>query len=63
MITDVEIRRLQDLLFRGPADSVQLRGLVACHDALGRSHRRLAAREHCTQLLQTIDRRRSARSR
>jgi hypothetical protein len=63
MITDAEICRLRDLLFRGPADSVQLRGLVACHDALGRSHRRLSAREHCAQLLQTIQRRRAARSR
>jgi hypothetical protein len=53
-ISDSEIRQLRERLFRRPADSVQLRGLVACHDALGRSHRREAARAHCATLYQAF---------
>ena len=54
-ITDTDIRRLRELLFqRRPADAVSLHGLVACHDALGRSHRRSSARARCAQLLQTL---------
>jgi hypothetical protein len=50
-ITDADIGRLRALLFQRRADAVQLRGLVACHDALGRSHRRSAARAYCARLL------------
>ncbi len=49
-ITDEQIRDLQAALFAGAADERQLSGLVACHDALGRSHRRPAARAHCAKL-------------
>ncbi|HSX23063.1 MAG TPA: hypothetical protein VLE97_09840 [Gaiellaceae bacterium] len=57
-ITDAQILRLREQLFRGPADAAQLRGLVACHDALGRSHRRRAAREECAGILKTLRRHR-----
>lgn len=50
-ITDAQIRELQTTLFAATADGRQLRGLVACHDALGRSHRRSRARAHCAELL------------
>lgn len=50
-ITDAQIRTLGQSLFEGPADARQLHGLVACHDALGRSHRRDAARTHCASLI------------
>jgi hypothetical protein len=56
MITDGEIDQLRELLFRRRADAVQLRGLVACHDALGRSHRRQAARSYCSRLFKTSQR-------
>jgi len=55
-ITDAEIGQLRELLFQRRADAVQLRGLVACHDALGRSHRRSAARAYCSRLLKTYER-------
>ena len=50
-ITDAQIRDLRETLFNRPADSRQLRGLVDCHDALGRSHRRGGARTRCAELL------------
>ena len=50
-ITDAQIRDLREALFNGPADSRQLSGLVDCHDALGRSHRRASARARCAELL------------
>lgn len=50
-ITDKQIYALQRALFQGPADARQLSGLVDCHDALGRSHRRDAARARCADLL------------
>jgi hypothetical protein len=50
-ITDTQIRELRQTLFAGPADECQLHGLVACHDALGRSHRRNKACAHCAKLL------------
>jgi hypothetical protein len=50
-ITDKQIRDLQAVLFAGQADEQQLSGLLACHDALGRSHRRSAARAHCAELI------------
>jgi len=50
-ITDAQIRELRDGLFAGPADARQLHGLVACHDALGWSHRRTKARAHCADLI------------
>ena len=50
-ITDAQIRDLREALFNGPADARQLHGLVDCHDALGRSHRRGGARERCAKLL------------
>ena len=55
-ITDAQIRDLREALFNGPADSRQLRGLVDCHDALGRSHRRGGARARCTALLTAMGR-------
>jgi len=55
-ITDAEIGELRELLYRRRADDVQLRGLVACHDALGRSHRRQAARAYCARLFSTYKR-------
>ena len=54
-ITDPQIHHLQDLLFQGPADDRQLHGLVSCHDALGRSHRRTRARAQCVILLAECD--------
>jgi len=53
-ITDKQIRDLQAALFAGPADEQQLSGLLACHDALGRSHRRSAARAHCAELIHKV---------
>lgn len=53
-ITDRQIRQLRNLLFARRSDSVSLLGLVACNDALGCSHRRRAAREHCEKLLEEI---------
>lgn len=50
-ITDARIRELRETLFEGPTDARQLHGLVACHDALGRSHRRRKARELCAKIL------------
>jgi hypothetical protein len=50
-VTDRQIRELQAALFAGPADEQQLSGLVACHDALGRSHRRSLSRAHCVELI------------
>ena len=50
-ITDAQIRELRAALFAGPADTRATHGLVACHDALGRSHRRNKARAHCAELL------------
>lgn len=55
-ITDAQIRALQEELFEGPADARQLHGLVACHAALGRSHRRLGARVWCAENFATIRR-------
>lgn len=57
MITDAEILKLRDRLFQRQADAVQLRGLVACHDALGRSHRRARARAYCARLFKNLSRR------
>lgn len=54
-ITDVQIRALREDLFAGPADARQLHGLVACWDALGRSHRRGKARAHCAALINGVD--------
>jgi len=56
-VTDAQIRALQRTLFQGPADARQLSGLVDCHAALGRSHRREAARARCADLLATLSRR------
>jgi hypothetical protein len=56
-ITDRQIIELRARLFARPADVVQLRGLVACWDALGRSHRRQTAREHCAKLFASLRRR------
>jgi hypothetical protein len=53
-ITDAQIYELRKMLFEGPADARQLHGLVACHDALGRSHRRCNARELCAKILTTM---------
>lgn len=53
-ITDAQIHELREILFEGPADVRQLHGLVACHDALGRSHRRRKARELCATILATL---------
>ena len=53
-ITDAEIRELRELLFEGPTDSRQLHGLVDTHDAIGRSHRRRAARERCAVVLAAL---------
>lgn len=50
-VTDRQIQELRSTLFAGPADERQLRGLVACHDALGRSHRRSSARAYCVELI------------
>jgi hypothetical protein len=50
-ITDRAIKGLRKRLFAGPADDRQLSGLVACHDALGRSYRRSKARAHCADLI------------
>ena len=55
-ITDVQIRDLRKLLLNGPADSRQLHGLVDCHDALGRSHRRSEARARCAELVDALRR-------
>jgi hypothetical protein len=54
-ITDAQIRQLQQELFDGPADARQLHGLVACHDAIGYSHRRKAARETCAALMHQLE--------
>jgi hypothetical protein len=51
LITDRQIRELRTALLAGPADDRQLSGLVACNDALGRSHRRSRARAHCAALV------------
>jgi hypothetical protein len=53
-VTDKQIRDLQAALFAGPADERQLSGLVACHDALGRSCRRARARAHCVELINRL---------
>ena len=53
-ITDAGIHELREALFEGPADTRQLHGLVACHDGLGRSHRRRKARELCAKIFATI---------
>lgn len=53
-ITDAQIHELRKMLFEGPADARQLHGLVACHDALGRSHRHRKARELCAKILATL---------
>ena len=50
-LTDEQIRELQASLFSGPADDRQLSGLVACHDAVGRSYRRSSARARCAEIL------------
>ncbi len=50
-ITDAEIKALRQTLLAGPTDDRQLHGLVACHDALGRSHRRNKARSLCVDLI------------
>ena len=55
-ITDAEIRELRELLFEGPTDTRQLHGLVDTHEALGRSHRRRAARERCAEVLAALRR-------
>ena len=56
LITDAQIRDLREALFNGPADAQQLRGLVDCHDALGRSHLRGGARKRCAELLTAMRR-------
>ena len=53
-ITDTQIYELREMLFEGPADARQLHGLVACHAALGRSHRRRKARELYATILATL---------
>lgn len=55
-ITDAQIRDLSAMLLSGPADARQLHGLVDCHDALGRSHRREAARLRSAELLADVQR-------
>lgn len=55
-ITDAQIRALRELLLKGLADARQLHGLVDCHDAIGRSHRRSEARARCTELLDALRR-------
>jgi hypothetical protein len=56
-ITDAQINDLREELFEGQADARQLHGLVACHDALGRSHRRGRARACCAEILNAMRRR------
>jgi len=51
-LTNRQIRELQGRLFSGPVDDRQLFGLVACHDALGWSHRRNKARSYCMKLIE-----------
>ena len=47
-VTDAQIRDLKAVLFKGPANA---RGILDCHDALGRSHRRDAARLRCAEII------------
>lgn len=44
-LTDEMIREERSRLLTGPGTSAALTGAVACNDALGRSHRRAAARK------------------
>jgi hypothetical protein len=53
-MTDRQIRELRATLFARPADRRQLLGLVACHDALGHSHRRASARARCVDLMSEV---------
>ena len=53
-ITDAQIRALREDLWDGPADARQLSGVVACLDALGRSHCRSKARAHCAALINGV---------
>lgn len=55
-VSDAQIRALRSALLSGPADDRQLEGLVACHDALGRSHRRSRARALCATLIAAASR-------
>ncbi len=56
-ITDAQICELRDWLFmRKRGDELELEGLVRCHEALGRSHRRAAARARCAEILNSRDR-------
>jgi hypothetical protein len=55
-ISDAQIEVLRDALFAGPADARALHGLVSCWAALGRSHRRRAARAHCAALINEANR-------
>lgn len=51
-LTDGQLRDLQAWLFaRKRHDALELHGLVAVHDALGRSTRRAAARAHCVAII------------
>lgn len=51
-ISDAQIHELQAWLFaRHKFDTLELEGLVAVHDALGRSHRRAKARACCAEIL------------
>jgi hypothetical protein len=55
-ITNKEIRELRQALLAGPSTNACLIGLVACHDALGQSHRRSKARTRCADLIKAIAR-------
>lgn len=54
-ITDKRIRELQATLFaRKLGDELELMGLVACHEAIGRGHRRGAARAQCAEIINLL---------
>ena len=55
-ITDAQIRDLRQRLFEVGWSPRSVEGLVDCHDALGRSHRRNGARMRCAELLNTMQR-------
>jgi len=55
-ITDKEILALRRRLHaRSAGDALELHGLVDCHAALGRSHRRRAARQRCADLINHLN--------
>lgn len=55
-ITDAQLVALRARLFaRKRGDALELSGLVAVHEALGRSHRRPAARALCAEIIQKLN--------